>query len=200
MKLSKLYITLVIVLLNSFLVLSQQRRNHQQNSQRGQQNKMTPAKLKPENMVGILMYDTKKVLKKLKIKSKKERVIVIRLLKKHNNSNREIKVFNQETFTAAKTFLKTKREEAKQHQDFSVFKEARVKVKKMLLPIRKKVTFERNRLNKSMQKVLSEKEYKKWLKYQKKELKNLKPTSKSKKSIHSKRTAKGKKGRERGRH
>ncbi|WP_456462494.1 hypothetical protein [Lutibacter sp.] len=151
-------------------IFSQQRGNHGNSSQQAAQQKIIP-----ENMARIIFYDFDEVIKKLKIKKAPTRNIVSKAITTHNNKINELKTFNYETFDNVKSFLTKKRNEAKLSRDFTILKEARMKANEMLAPIRNKVIAQKNILNATLKKELSEKQFKKWLKYQQSKLKELKP-------------------------
>ena len=126
-------------------------------------------------MAGIISYDFDEVIKKLKIKKTPTKNIVSKAITTHNNKINELKTFNYETFNNVKSFLTKKRNEAKLSRDFTIMREARMKANEMLAPIRNKVISQKNILNATLKKELSEKQFKKWLKYQQGKLKELKP-------------------------
>lgn len=176
MKQLKYASLLVFILTFNSIIYAQQRGGGNRNSQQqGQRSQTSIPTMNPENMAGILIYDTDEVVKKLKIKKAPKKAIVNQAIARHNNKVNELKVFNFETFNKVKKYLNKKREEVKLSRDFSIMKEARMNANEMLAPIRTKVMQQQNLLNTTLEKELSEKEYKKWLKYQEDELKKLNP-------------------------
>jgi len=182
-----LILTVFFFTLNT-VVFSQQRGNSQQQGQRYNQ---TQQKIQPENMVGIIMYDIDEVLKKTKVKKAPKKAIVSKAISQHNNKINELKTFNYETFDDVTSFLTKKRNEAKLNRDFSTMKESQMQANEMLAPIRSKVKFQKNKLNTTLEKELSEKQYKAWLKYQQSELKKLKPKATEKPQMQSGQRSKG---------
>ncbi|WP_456376086.1 hypothetical protein [Lutibacter sp.] len=169
---SSIFTIIVVVLISSNSNLFSQQRGGRGNSSQGQ---MTMPKVSPQNMAKIIIYDSDEVLKKLKLKSAQKKTIVNQAISKHNTKINELKIFNYETFNNVKTFLDKKREEAILNRDFSTMKESRMKANEMLAPIRAESMKQQMILNNTLNKELSEKEYKKWLKYQQAELKKLNP-------------------------
>ncbi|WP_456422244.1 hypothetical protein [Lutibacter sp.] len=162
--------TFIFALFFNTTLYSQQRGNHGNSSPQAAQQKIIP-----ENMAGIISYDFDEVIKKLKIKKTPTKIIVSKAITTHNNKINELKTFNYETFNNVKSFLTKKRNEAKLSRDFTIIREARMKANEMLAPIRNKVIAQKNSLNSTLKKELSEKQFKKWLKYQQSKLKELKP-------------------------
>ena len=176
MKQIKNNILLVFLVTFSSVLFSQQRGNNQNySSQQGQSSQMTEAKINPQNMARIIMYDSDEVIKKVKIKNIAKQAIVSRAIAAHNNKINEIKTFNFETFDNVSKFLTKKRNEATLNRDFNTMKESQMQANEMLAPIREKVLIQKNILCTAFEKELSEKQYKAWLKYQEGELKKLSP-------------------------
>jgi len=189
MNLSKhLILTILFFTLNT-VAFSQQRGNSSQ--QQGQRNNQTQQKIQPKNMVGIIMYDIDIVLKKIKVKKAPKKAIVSKAISQHNNKINELKTFNYETFDDVTSFLTKKRNEAKLNRDFSTMKEAQMQANEMLSPIRSKVKFQKNKLNTTLEKELSEKQYKAWLKYQQSELKKLNPKAAERPQMQSGQRSRG---------
>lgn len=176
MKQIKIYILFTFFLTFTSLLFSQQRGNTRNSSQQqGQNSQMAQPKVNPQNMARIIMYDYEEVIKKLKIKKAPKQTVIAQAISKHNSKINELKTFNYETFDNVTSFLTKKRNEAKLSRDFSTMRESQMQANEMLAPIRKKVLLQKNALNTTFEKELSEKEYKKWLKYQEAELKKLNP-------------------------
>jgi len=179
MKQIKIYILFTFFLTFTSLLFSQQRGNTRNSSQQqGQNSQMAQPKVNPQNMARIIMYDYEEVIKKLKIKKEPKQTVIAQAISKHNSKINELKTFNYETFDNVTSFLTKKRNEAKLSRDFSTMRESQMQANEMLAPIRKKVLLQKNALNTTFEKELSDKEYKKWLKYQEAELKKLNPKAK----------------------
>jgi len=179
------FLFVFILIFNTFLYAQQRGGNRSLSQQQGQREQMAMPTMNPENMARILIYDTDAVVKKLKIKKDPKKTFIINAITKHNNKINELKVFNYETFDEVKKYLNKKREEVKLSRDFTIMKEARMNANEMLAPIRSKVIKQQNMLNITLEKELSEKEYKKWLKYQQGELKKLNPKNTEKPQLQS---------------
>ena len=134
-----------------------------------------PSDVNPENMSEIFMYDTDEAIKKVKIKKEQKQIIIIKAISIYNNKINEIKTFNYLTFNEIKSLITKKINEAKLTKDYRPLAEVRVKVDEMLDPIKEKVKEQRTKLNSTVEKALSTKQYKSWLKYEKLQLKRLKP-------------------------
>ena len=134
-----------------------------------------PSKVNPENMVGIIMYDSDEAIKKIKLKKEPKKIIVKKSISIYNNKINEIKTFNYLVFNDVKSFIIKKTNEVKLTNDYRSMKEARLKIQEMLDPIRTKIKVQDSILNTNLEKELTAKEYKNWKKYQKIQLKKLQP-------------------------
>ncbi|PHS51022.1 MAG: hypothetical protein COB01_11440 [Lutibacter sp.] len=132
-------------------------------------------KVNPENMVGIMMYDSDEVIKKIKVKKEPKRTNVLKSISVYNNKINEIKIFNYLTFNNVKTFISKKINEAKLTGDYRSMRDAQLKVQEMLDPIRSKIKVQDSILNENLEKELTPKEYKNWTKYRKSQIQKLKP-------------------------
>ncbi|MFK5957639.1 MAG: hypothetical protein QM495_02090 [Lutibacter sp.] len=175
------YILFTLLLTFTTVLFSQQRGNRGGSSQhQGQNNLMPQQAINPQNMAEIIMYNYDEVVKKLKIKKTPKKGIVKHAILKYNNKINEIKTFNYETFDDVKSFLTKKRNEVLLNHDFNTMRESQITAREMLAPIRSKVQLQKNTLNTTFKKELTEKQYKTWLKYQRSELKKLKPKTQEK--------------------
>ena len=129
----------------------------------------------PENMAGIIMYDSDEAIKKIKLKKEPKKIIVKKSISIYNNKINEIKTFNYLVFNDVKSFIIKKTNEVKLTKDYRSMKEARLKIQEMLDPIRTKIKVQDSILNTNLEKELTAKEYKNWKKYQKIQLKKLQP-------------------------
>jgi hypothetical protein len=180
MKFQKASFLLFIFVPLSTVLFSQQRGNRQNVPQQSQSTTMSAQEVSPQNMAGLIMYDNEVVIKKLKIKTASKKTLVTKAISKHNAKINELKTFNFETFDKVKSFLAKKRNEAMANRDFRTMKEAQMQAQEMLAPIKTKVRVQKNMLNETFEKELSEKQNKTWLKYQQAELKKLNPRSQEK--------------------
>lgn len=175
MKKISLILIFVCIIGNSSILFSQQSGNKQNSSQQGHGGEMIQPQINPENMAGILMYDSDEVTKKLNVKNTQQQTLIVKTISKHNNKINEIKTFNFETFTKVKTFLDKKKNEAMANRDNIAMKEAKIQANEMLLPIREKVQEQQALINTIFEKELSPKQYNTWLKYQEKKHNELNP-------------------------
>lgn len=169
-----------ILLLFCFIILqygvSAQIRNSGMYRQMNTNNK--PAKslempaLVINKMAQLIFYDAGDVIKALKVREAPKKLTLISAIDNYNNKIIEIKAFNQETLSSAKTLLQNKRATSKRIGDPLIMKEARIKLKEILKPIRQKVQEQKIILNRSFEKILNIKEYNKWLKFQKNMMSN----------------------------
>ncbi len=175
MKKLSSFLILVCILGNATTLFSQQKGNKQNSSKQSQGNNMMQSQINPENMAGILMYDSDEVLKKVKVKNATQQALITKTLSKYNNKINEIKAFNYETFSNVKTFLAKKNNEAMLNQDNITLKDAKIQANEMLKPIREKVQEQQVLMNSIFKKQLTPKEYNSWIKYQEKKHNELKP-------------------------
>lgn len=158
MKLSIIPFILVFVLSFSTSIFSQQ-----------------GSKVNPENMAGIIMYDSDEAIKKIKLKKEPKKIIVKKSISYYNNKINEIKTFNYITFNNVKEFIIKKNNEVKLTKDYRSMGDARLKIQSMLEPIRSKIKVQDSILNTNLEKELTAKQYKNWTKYKKIQLKKLQP-------------------------
>lgn len=171
-----LFFTFLIVILSSS-IYSQKRGNGSNHSSQNQSSTMRTVPLKPENMVGILLYDSDKVIKKLKIKESSKQMQIENAIDIYNNRISEIKAFNNQLFDDVKIYLDNAREKSKINNDKFLIKEANQNARKMLKPVQERVKGHHDVLNFTMGEILTEKQYLKWNKYQKKKRAALKPAT-----------------------
>ena len=162
---------LFILLLSSALTFGQMR-----GQQAGQsQSQASMPKFKAENFAGILKYDAENIFKKISIKDNNIKKDFNKPLNVYNKKIDEIIFLNTPKLEKIEREVNLQRENAMASKDrqamMIVMEEARIK----LTPIKKEVIEANKNLNLELSKILSEKQYKKWLKYQKKKEKSLKP-------------------------
>lgn len=161
-----------------------------QNRQGGERKSREPKKFKASDAAGIFFYDINQVLKKIKVKEGGVKQEVTKTLRNYNFKIKEIAFFNSEKFNELNIFMKSMRGNHKrqlnrnnnsndnQSIDNNRNKNAddpRQKVSKVIRPIRNEIRDNEEELNNLLEKVLSEKQNKKWIKYQKKIKKSLEP-------------------------
>lgn len=160
------YIFFTALLLFSLVFYAQPPRG---NGGKYQQNENRPPKgerkvRKASDLAGILYYDVKEVLKKIKVKDDAVKVNVINAMQEYNTKNKEISSLNSVMFKDIDALLKSTRS----HRNQATSKDdLRRKIGEIIRPIRKDVRMNDNNLNRRLERTLSEKELKRWLKYQK---------------------------------
>ncbi|NOQ91893.1 MAG: hypothetical protein GQ552_04160 [Flavobacteriaceae bacterium] len=175
-KVKLLFFTFLIVILSNS-IYSQKRGNGSNQSNQNMSSAMKTMPIKPENMAGILLYDTDEVIKKLKIKESPKQVLIEDAIDSYNNNISEVKAFNNQLFDEVKIYLGNARNEAKINNDKFLMKEASQNAKEMLKPVQEKVKKHHEILNFAMENILTDKQFSKWNKYQKKKFAELKPSS-----------------------
>jgi hypothetical protein len=181
-------IVIALLLLNSIYFYAQppgggNGRRSPQNQQRGGEEREVKA-FKASDVAGIIYYDIDNVFKKIKIKNNKTKISVKESLKHYNSKIKEISFLNSDKFNDLDKLVNSMRnsnskplnsnvEGAENNRSGGV--NIRQKVRKILRPIREKVNQEERILNESLENVLNEKQFKKWLKYQKKEKESIQP-------------------------
>jgi len=189
-KAKLLFFTFLIVILSNS-IYSQKRGNGSNHSNQSMSSAMKTMPIKPENMAGILMYDTDEVIKKLKIKESSKQVLIEDIIDTYNNSISEVKAFNNQLFDEVKIYLDNARNEAKINNDKFLMKEASHNAKEMLKPVQEKVKEHHEVLNFAMKNILTDKQFSKWNKYQKKKHAELKPSSNNNSQMKSGGNGKG---------
>lgn len=167
MKKQSLFL-ICFLLLSHTTLFSQMRGGYRQRRFQNQVKKPqeTP-KISIDKMAQLSFFDAAEVIRSLKINEAAKRLIVITELDKYNNKLIEIKAFNKDVLSTAQAFLKSKKSEFEYIEDPVIMSVARIKLKKILIPVTDKIRAEKLLLNQSFKRKFSPKEYEKWLKYQK---------------------------------
>ena len=125
-----------------------------------------PQKFNASDFSGIFYYDLEAVSKKIKIKNDAVKSRVHKALRTYNDKVKEISFLNSIALKELDVVVNSKT----QSLDDRI--ENRIKMRKkldgLIRPIRRKIKESEALLNNSLEGVLSEKQFKKWLKYQKK--------------------------------
>lgn len=184
-------IFLVVLLFTSFNFYAQgqsggERSPQNQNRQGGEQREVK--EFNASAAAGIFYYDIKKVIKKIKVKDKNTQNIVKKALKDYNFKIKEIAFLNSEKFMGLNVVMKTlkganiRQGNRNDNNDDGVGNPVtnkrggiRGKIQNIIRPVRKEIRGHEERLNETLENVLSEKQNKKWLKYQKKQKDELMP-------------------------
>mgnify|MGYP003683032689 CR=1 FL=1 len=124
-----------------------------------------------ERYVGFIIYgDIKKVAKKSSIKlSSDVGKKFSSTLNTYNKQVKDIKRINSFTLKSTKEMVENFQKMAMKSGDFSNQIEIQKKMTESLKPIAETLKVEDKKLDKSIKKILSEKQYKKWIKYNRKQ-------------------------------
>jgi hypothetical protein len=182
----------LIILLLANTAISAQRggggmgRGQQQN-QNGQQNSEREVKqFKASDVAGIFYYDVEEVIKKVKVKDDALKASASKVLRDYNFKIKEIALLNTDNFKAIDILMKSNRGNNKgprqrnvsnnnENQQPKEVDSLRIKVNKIIRPIRREVNKNEAVLNETLQSILSKKQHTKWLKYQENKKEELAP-------------------------
>ena len=119
-----------------------------------------------EKAVGMVFYNSEKVLKKIGVKkSSKNFNLVVSIFKKFNRELNQVKRINSFLFSEGKSKIDFARKESVKSGDFSIIRNATKEVTTMFEPIIEVVKEKENSLDTELEKILSSKELNKWNKY-----------------------------------
>lgn len=125
---------------------------------------------------GIIKYDTDKILKRLKIQKNDSIAPKIKTaFFNYNAAMDQVSLNNKDLFEGIDALVKSTAQGAAQSKDRETFRKTMRLVAENLKPVREKVRDQTSILNNSLEELLSEKQYSKWLKYQKSEKDKLRP-------------------------
>jgi len=147
------------------------------NNNTGQATKQpsTP-KFESVKVAGILKYDAKKVLKKLKLKkSDSISKVVTSHINIYNTEIEKIKATHKDLFEALDIVVNQNMEAAIKTRNREGMQETRKMIDEKLNPIREDVITHQNQLNSSFETILKEEQNTKWLEYQKSQIAKLRP-------------------------
>lgn len=149
------------------------RNNQRQRQQRQQIPQATQKAPEPnfqiEKYLGIIVYDLKKVSKKSSVKlSSKEGKQFAKILTKYNKDIKGITRINSFLLRSTKEMVESFQKKSRKTGDFSNQPKIQKTMVENLKPISAALKDEDKKLNNLMKRLLSEKQYKKWLKYNKK--------------------------------
>lgn len=169
----------LLAFLSITICFAQQPRNGQrppQGKTNKQGGKREMPKLESSKLAGIFEYNAKKVLKKLKLKSKDSiSKVIVKQLELYNIEIRNIKLANTNLFEGLDIVANQNMEAAIKNRDRETVMQTMMMVKEKLEPIQEKVKTEEVKLNTIFANALSEDLNKKWLTYQKSIKEKLKP-------------------------
>lgn len=188
---------LILLLLVSSISFSQGQRGgvgggRQQQNQNRQGGEREIKEFSASDAAGIFYYDTKKVIKKIKVKDKGLINTVKKALMNYNFKVKEIAFINSEKFKDLDVLMKSMRGNQRGRPNRNDNNNSNInnsidnnpsnkegglrqKVGKVIRPVRNEIRENEEELNNVLENVLSEKQHKKWLKYQEKIKKSLEP-------------------------
>lgn len=171
-----------LIVLLAFLQISfcfAQRPTGGQRNQGGNQqqsNKPKIPKFEASKVAGIFQYKSKKILKKLKIKSNDSIASeVILALTVYNDSIKKIELKNKDLFEGLDIIVNQTMKVAIQNRDRETMGNIRKMIQEKTHPIITEINTLENALNLTLKSILSEDQYKKWLTYQRLKREALKP-------------------------
>lgn len=119
-----------------------------------------------EKAVGMIFYDSEKVLKKIGVKkSSKNFDLITSILKKFNREQNQVKRINSFLFSEGKSKIEFARKESVKLGDFSIIRNATKEVTTLFEPIVEVIKEKEKKLDLEFEKILSSKEFSKWNKY-----------------------------------
>ncbi len=141
----------------------------------GQMNQ-TPNTVKPkfevDKYLGIVIYEIEKVAKKSGIKLSSETGKQFKnIITDYNKRIKDFRRINSFTLRNTKEMVESFQKTAQESKDFSGYEAIQKKMAENLKPIAETLKNEDIKLNTIIKKLLSEKQYKKWIKYNRKKRK-----------------------------
>ncbi len=167
----KKYLFLVLLLFHYSFSFAQMK--GQKSGQAQAQSSMP--KFNAKNFAGILRYDTEKIYKKLKIKDSGLQNKINKFISVYNKKIDEILFLNTPKLEKIEREVNLQREIAMANKDREAMMLAMEQARKELAPVKEEVIIANKSLNLEMSKILTEKQYKKWLKFQKNKKESLNP-------------------------
>ena len=156
-------------------------------------------KFESEKAAGILEYDAKKVAKKLKIKKNDSLVDEVKAhIETYNSKIDKIKTENKDLFEGLDIVVNQNMEAAAKNRNRELMQETRKLIEEKLKPIREDLKTHQDNLDTSLETVLSEEQYSKWLEYKTLELKKLIPKRRGNDARNRPDNLNGRSGRRRG--
>ena len=119
-----------------------------------------------EKAVGMTFYNTEKVIKKIGLKKSMEAFDVLTsIFGRFNKELNQVKRINSFLFYEGKAKIEFARQESFKTKDYSVIQKATKEVTSTFEPIIEVVEEKEKNLDLELEKVLSSKQFKKWIKY-----------------------------------
>jgi len=133
-------------------------------------------KFEAAKVAGILEYESKKVLKKLKLK-KNDSIskVLTTYIDAYNTEIKKIKTSNKDLLEGLDLVVNQNMEAAVRNKNREVMQETRKMIKETLDPIRAEIKTHQDQLNSSLEPILTDAQNTKWLSYQKSEKEKLIP-------------------------
>ena len=161
----------LLFVMTTFLAQSQYggMRNQRQRQLPQIQEKAPDPDFKIDKYLGIIIYDIKKAAKKSNVKlNSKEGKAFSEALSLYNKEIKDIRRINSFTLRSTKEMVENFQKMAIKTRDFSNQPVIQKKMSENLKPIAETLKVEDIKLAKSLKKILSEKQYKKWIKFNRK--------------------------------
>lgn len=165
---------ILLLALITFGNLKAQMMNGGMQNQRQRQMMQTPEKAPEPNFdvelyLGIVVYDIEKTANKISVKlTSDEGKTFSDILTNYNNKIKQIKRINSFTLNSSKELVENFQKNAIKNRDFSNQAEVQKKLAADLKPISETLKTEDQKLDADIKKMLSEKQYEKWIKFNKK--------------------------------
>ena len=159
----------IILFIYSGLTFAQMR------GQQSGQGQTSMQEFNAKNFAGIFKYDNEKIYKKLSIKDNNLKKDINKPLYVYNKKIDEIIFLHTPKLEKVEREVNLQRENAMAHKDRQAMMIVMEEAKEQLAPIKNEIIEANKSLNLELSKILSEKQYKKWMKYQKNKKKSLKP-------------------------
>ncbi len=128
---------------------------------------MSPPEFNAIEKAGIIKYDTEKVIKKLKITEDSITKEIAKHIQTYNIEMDNLLFLHSKTLADLETEFDRNLKIAMQNRDRSQMNGMKIKIKRIIPPIRYEVYEHEEILNGAIKSLLTEKQNKEWLKYQK---------------------------------
>ncbi|MBT4919337.1 MAG: hypothetical protein HON09_07690 [Flavobacteriaceae bacterium] len=128
---------------------------------------MSPPEFNAIEKARIITYDTEKVIKKLKITEDSISKEISKYMATYNNEMNNLLLLHSKTLADLEKEFDKNVKIAIQNRDRSQMSGMKIKIKKIIPPIRYEVFEHEKVLNEALESILTEKQNNKWLKYQK---------------------------------
>ncbi|WP_405605443.1 hypothetical protein [Polaribacter sp. Asnod1-A03] len=140
-----------------------------QNEQRSESDEIK--EFKASDVAGVFYYDESEIIKKLKVKDEEKQNLVKKSLRNYNAKVREISFLNSEKFSDLDVVVNATMSAGNREAGTKI----REKVEEVVKPVKEEILIYEEELNKEVENILSEKQFKKWMKYQNNKKESLEP-------------------------